>query len=83
MIDADEEYEEEVDFWGGESPRIRPRSADAEMDHRRHNCGEIDDDVDDEDDEDYDDDIDDEMDYTSSDDEDEEEADQMELMGHR
>ena len=81
MTDTDHEYEEEVDFWGGESPRIRPRSADAEINHPRRDIGDHDNDDDDDDDDDYDD-VDDDMDYTSSEDE-EEETDQMEIMGHR
>ena len=80
IIGTDEDDEEELDFWGGESPRLRPRSADAEMSHRRDtdHIG----DGNDGDNELYDDDVDDDMNYTSSEDEDED-ADQMEIMGHR
>ena len=77
-MDTDEDWESEMEFWGGESPRSRPTSSN--LDHEMV----IDDDSEEEEEEEEE--GEDSADEDMSDDPEEDEADEynrMDLFGHR
>ena len=84
--DGDEEVSSEVEFWGGESPRLREilSFGDRIRGRRRDDGEEVGDEGEDDDDDDDDDDEgDEEEDDDDDDDGDDEEDDTMQILGHR